>query len=292
MIVRANSGPPRERSELAVRIPTRPERSERPTSGFAFGAGTLPVLQYYALAARAYWRTAIVSGVLNPLLYVFALGVGLGTVVNEHGTDKLGVPYLVFVAPAFLTAAALQSGANEASYPVQGGFKWVRTYHGMAATPLSPRQIADGTLLWIGIRLLTDATVYLAIMSCFGASRRWGVLLVVPIATLCGLAFAAPVAAMSASLEGESNVFNVLRRFIVTPMFLFAGTFYPISQLPEWGQWIARVSPLWHGTELARGAAIGGLSTAGTVGHVAYLLAWLIVGIALTRWRFRVRLQK
>ena len=84
----------------------------------------------------------------------------------------------------------------------------------------------------------------------------------------------------------------MLFRFVVTPMFLFSGTFYPISQLPEWGQWLAHVSPLWHGTELARDAGIGGLSAASVVGHVAYLVLWLAVGLALARWRFRVRLTK
>jgi lipooligosaccharide transport system permease protein len=84
----------------------------------------------------------------------------------------------------------------------------------------------------------------------------------------------------------------MLFRFVVTPMFLFSGTFYPIDQLPRWGQWLAYVSPLWHGTELARDAAIGGLSLLPVLGHLAYLLLWLVVGVSLARWRFRVRLTK
>jgi lipooligosaccharide transport system permease protein len=75
-------------------------------------------------------------------------------------------------------------------------------------------------------------------------------------------------------------------------MFLFSGTFYPINQLPDWGQVLAYVSPLWHGTQLARDAALGSGSDLADLAHVGYLLLWLVVGIALARWRFRLRLTE
>jgi lipooligosaccharide transport system permease protein len=234
----------------------------------------------------------LIVGVVTPLMYVLALGVGLGTIVNHNSQHQLGVPYLVFVAPAFLTAAALQIAAADAAFPLMGGFKWLRTFHGMASTPLSPEQIADGQLLWIALRLVANSAVYLAIMASFGGAQRWWVVLTVPVAALTGMAFACWVAALAASIEQEGNAFNMLFRFVVTPMFLFSGTFYPISQLPKWGQYLAYVSPLWHGTELARGSAIGGLSAAAALGHVAYLLAWLVPGVLVARWRFRVRLTR
>jgi lipooligosaccharide transport system permease protein len=249
------------------------------------------VIEYNLLAARRFWRNLLIVGVVTPLLYVLALGVGLGTVVNQNGGSQLGVPYLIFVAPAFLAAAALQVAAAEASYPVMAGFKWLRTYHGMAATPLTPAELADGTLLWIALRLFANSVVYLAVMAAFGGTQRWQVVFAVLAATLCGIAFAAPVTALAAAVTAEGQAFNILFRFVVTPMFLFSGTFYPISQLPAWGQWLAHVSPLWHGTELSRDAAIGGLSAAAVLGHVAYLLIWLIAGIGLARWRFRVRIE-
>ena len=250
------------------------------------------IVEYQLVVARSWWRSLFIVGVLTPLLYVLALGVGLGTLVNANHSNHLGVPYLVFVAPAFLTASALQIAAQDAAFPLMGGFKWVRTFHGMAATPLTPEQIADGNLLWIALRALANSAVYLAIMAAFGGTHRWAVVLAVPIAALTSLAFAVWVAALTATLEGEGSAFNMLFRFVVTPMFLFSGTFYPISQLPLWGRYLAYVSPLWHGTELARGAAIGGLSAASAVGHLAYLLLWLIPGLLVARWRFRVRLTK
>ena len=296
MSARAKSAPPRERSELAeapqarLAVRDRPERSER--SRPHRDPGAFKLIEYNLLAARRYWRSVVIVGVVSPVLFVLALGVGLGKVVNTHGTDQLGVPYLDFVAPAFLSAAALQVAANEATYPVMAGFKWLRYFHGMAATPLTPRQICDGTLLWIGLRVFVNSAVYLAIIAAFGGFPRAQTTLAVLAATLTGVAFAAPVLALSASVEAEGQAFNILARFVVTPMFLFSGTFYPISQLPDWGRWLAWITPLWHGTELARAAALGHLSAIAIVGHVAYLLAWLVVGLLLARWRFRWRIEK
>ena len=251
----------------------------------------LRVIEYQLYVGRRIWRSVAVVGIFTPLAYVLSLGIGLGTVVDRHGND-LGVPYLVYVAPAFLTASALQIAAAEASFPIMAGFKWIRTFHGMAATPLTPTQICDGQLLWVAIRIFVNSAIYLAIMAAFGGTQRWWVLLSVPVATLTALAFAAPVAALAAALENEGNAFNMVFRFVVTPMFLFSGTFYPVSTLPRWGQWLAYVSPLWHGTVLARGAAIGHVGAPAVVGHLAYLALWLGVGLALARWRFAVRIAK
>jgi lipooligosaccharide transport system permease protein len=253
--------------------------------------GRWSVVEHQFSFARAYWRSVLITGVLTPLLYVVALGIGLGTLVNRHGHID-GVPYLVYVAPAFLVAAALQTAAGESSWPIMAGFKWIRTFHGMAATPLTPTQIADGMALWLSARLFVNATLYLGIMSTFGAAQQWQIVFVVPAATFAGVAFAAPVMALAATVPSESQAFNMLFRFVVTPMFLFSGTFYPISKLPEWGQWLAHVSPMWHGIELARDAAIGRLPLSTVLEHIGYLLVWLVVGVVLTRWRFRVKLEK
>jgi lipooligosaccharide transport system permease protein len=250
------------------------------------------IVEYNLVVARSFWRSILIVGLANPLMYVLALGVGLGSVVDDNGTNQLGVKYLVFVAPAFLAATALQIAAQEASFPVMAGFKWIRTYHGMAATPLTPEQVCEGQLITVAIRVFANSTLYLAIMATFGGTVRWAVVLAVPVATLTAIAFASWVAALAATVESEGNAFNLLFRFVVTPMFLFSGTFYPVDQLPRWGEYLAYVSPLWHGTELARGAAIGGLSGWSALGHVAYLLLWLVPGVLVARWRFRVRLTK
>lgn len=247
------------------------------------------IVEHEWLDAKRYWLSIVVAGLLTPVLYLLALGIGLGTVVNSHH-NSLGVPYVQYVAPAFLTAAALQTAAASATFPVMAGFHWIRYYHGMGATPLTPRQICDGKILWIALRVLFSSVIYLAIVACIGGLHRWQGVLAIAAATLCGLAFATPVLALSASVSPEGQAFNLLFRFVVMPMFLFSGTFYPISQLPGWGQVLAYVSPLWHGTELARGAALGNLSDLAALGHVCYLLAWFVAGVALARWRFRTKL--
>lgn len=249
------------------------------------------VVEYQLYVGRRIWRSMLIVGVFMPLGYVASLGVGLGSLVDNHG-NQLGVPYVAFVAPALLTAAALQIAASDSAYPIMAGFKWIRTFHGMAATPLTPAQICDGQLLWVAMRIFANSALYLAIMAAFGGTQRWWVVLTVPVATLTAMSFAAPISALAASTENEGNRFNMVFRFIVTPMFLFSGTFYPISELPRWGQWLAYISPLWHGTELARGAAIGHLGGGAVLGHLAYLVILFGVGLALARWRFRVRLTK
>jgi lipooligosaccharide transport system permease protein len=261
-------------------------------AGREFRASRWSVVEYQLYVGRRIWRSVLIVSIFNPLAYVLALGVGLGAVVDSANHHPLGVPYIVFVAPAFLTAAALQIAAADSSYPIMAGFKWIRTFHGMAASPLTPSQICDGQLIWVALRITLNSAVYLAIMAAFGGTQRWAVLLAIPAATLTAMAFAAPIAALAATMENEGNGFNMVFRFVVTPMFLFSGTFYPIRELPHWGQWLAWITPLWHGTELARGAAIGGISAGAVVVHLAYLAAWLVVGLALARWRFRVRVAK
>ncbi|HEV2886578.1 MAG TPA: ABC transporter permease, partial [Jatrophihabitans sp.] len=146
-----------------------------------------------------------------------------------------------------------------------------------------------------------SATLYLAVVACFGGIRSIGALLCIPIATLGAMALAAPIAAYSASVETERGGFAAIFRFLVMPMFLFSGTFYPISTLPDWARVLAWLSPLWHATELARWASLGSLrlssgvgqaSAAALLGHLAFLSALTVAGVLLTGWRFRVRLSR
>ena len=254
------------------------------------GASVWHVVEYQYRTTKRFWVGLLTGSVVTPVMYVLALGVGLGTVVDAHSGTVQGVPYLQFVGPAFLAAATTQIAGGMASYPILGGFKWLRTFHAMAATPLTPAQICNGQLLWMAIRLSFDATVYLGVIAAVGGVRHPGALLAIPIAVLLGLAFAAPLTAWSAFIENEGSSFNVVRRFILVPMFLFSGTFYPISRLPEWARWLAYATPLWHGTELCRGVAIGGLSAASVAIHLGYLVILFIAGTALAQWRFRLRL--
>ncbi|MGH3829796.1 MAG: ABC transporter permease [Pseudonocardiaceae bacterium] len=244
---------------------------------------------------RRNWRATVVSSVVQPLLLLVAFGVGLGRLIGTSASAAQatgGVPYLVYLAPALLAAGAIQTAAFESSYPIFASFTWWRTYEGVTATPITPGQLAAGELTWIALRLTLSGAAYLLVIALFGALRGPGVLLALVFAVLCGMAFSAPLVAFSASREREGGAFAAVFRFVVLPMTLFSGTFFPISRLPREVQPFAWISPLWHGTELARGAALGTLRWWPAAGHLAYLMVLLVVGVQLSRWRFRVRLTR
>lgn len=259
----------------------------------------LMVLEHYWRWYRRGWRATVVSSVVQPLLFLLAFGFGFGTLVDHSGrsgTDLGGVPYLVYLAPGLLAMSAVQTAAFESTYPVVSGFKWQQTYWAMAATPLTPGHIAAGELAWTGTRMLSSGLVYVLVIGLLGGISGlgiWGVNIVVALlcATLCGLAFGAAVMAFSAGVENEGAAFSVFFRLVLMPMTLFSGTFFPLDRLPEWVHPLAWAMPLWHGTELSRGVALGTLSLPAALGHLGYLVVLLLLGAGLARRRFRRRLN-
>jgi lipooligosaccharide transport system permease protein len=259
------------------------------------GRAVVLVLEGHVTWYRRNWRASIVSSVVQPLLALVAFGIFFGRLAaSGSGLDQVtgGVPYVVYLTPALLCAAALQTGATESSFPVFAGFEWLKTYEGITATPVTPAQLALGQLSWVGVRMLGGGLVYLAVAAAFGGVRSAGIVVALLVATLTGLSFAAPVSAIAATLRREGQTFNVIFRFVVVPMGLFAGTYFPIERLPEWAQLVARVTPLWHGTMLARGATLGTWELLPSLGHLAYLLAWAVAGVAIACWRFEKRLAR
>jgi lipooligosaccharide transport system permease protein len=249
-------------------------------------------LEYWAYQYKRTWRGSLVSSFLNPVLFLAAIGVGLGSLVDKsgHSADRLGgVSYLAFLAPGLLAAACMQTAANEASYPVMGAIKWIRTYHGMLATPLDVDDVLLGHQLWMAVRILSTATIFLVVMAAFGAASSWLALLTVPAGLLTGLAFAAPIAALAASQDNDLS-FATLFRFVIIPMFLFSGTFFPVSQLPLGMRLVAYLTPLWHGVDLSRSLALGRARLGMTVLHVVYLGAWVVAGLVVATRTYRRRL--
>ena len=183
---------------------------------------------------RRIWRSSIWSSVLGPLFYLGAMGLGLGTLVNRHGTASLGgVSYLAFVAPAILASGAMNTAMGEASYPVFGSIKWNKIYIAAQASPLRPGDIFRGHLMFMTMRIAMNAALVTVYMWAFGATQSAWVVLAWPAATLTGLAFAAPIAAWAVTLKTETS-FAYLFRFGMMPLMLFSGTFFPLSQLPGW----------------------------------------------------------
>src|SRR5829696_1163040 len=246
------------------------------------------VVESRALQYARTFRASIFSSFLSPVMFLLAMGVGLGTYVDqsETATQALGgLSYLQFLAPGLLAATTMQAAAFESTFPIMGGLTWQKTFHAMYATPISPRDIVVGNLVWIAIRLTSIAAIFTAVMAVFGAAASPLILLGIPAAVLTGMAFAAPIAAYSAT-QRTPEKFNAVFRFGITPLFLFSGTFFPISNLPAAIQPIAWLSPLWHGVELSRGLSLGtiGADPARAVVHVAVLS---IIAVAGTLWAYR-----
>ena len=239
---------------------------------------------------RRTWRGSIYSSVLNPTLYLGAMGLGLGTLVDKHGTAHLGgVSYLVFLAPGLLAAQAMQTGIGECTYPILGSVKWNRTYQAASASPLRPGDIMNGHQIFVAMRLLMNCTLFFAVMAAFGTVHSPGELLAIPAAVLTGLAFATPIEAWAIT-QNKDIYFSVVYRFVLIPLFLFSGTFFPVTQLPAWLRPLAYVTPLWHGVALCRGISLGTLTTGDAFLHVGYLAALALAGLAVGRYTYRRRL--
>jgi lipooligosaccharide transport system permease protein len=230
---------------------------------------------------------------VQPFLYLLGMGLGVGALVDAGPDSQAlleGLTYFQYLAPALLATTAMMIATNEAMWPVLGGFKWWRGFHAGAATTLSPNQIAGGVALWHATKSFIAVVGVAAALLLFDETRGWGLLVAIPFGTLTGSAFAAVVGAWTATRETDDS-FPVINRFVIMPLFLFGGAFYPVSQLPDWLEPIAKLTPLWHGVELCRDATYGRLAFASTVVHVLYLSAMAAVGWLLTAGSFRKRLS-
>jgi lipooligosaccharide transport system permease protein len=247
--------------------------------------------EHLFLVYRRTWRGSLFNSFLSPVLFLLAMGVGLGSYVDRGG--GLGVPYLAFLAPGLLAATVMQTAAFEATFPVMGGFVWVKRYHAMHATPLQPREIALGQLAWLATRITLVGAIFVLVMIPFGAVHSPLVVLAIPAATLTGMAFATPIAAYAAT-QKTMTTFNYVFRFGITPLFLFSGTFFPVEQLPALLQPVAWVTPLYHGVALCRSLALGtiGGDPLAALIHVGVLLAFGLGGLVAVIVAFERRLSK
>ena len=167
-------------------------------------------------AYRHYWRSSLISTVVEPALFLAAMGLTLGTLVDRgHGLPG-GVPYLAFLAPGLLAAAAMQTGTSESTYPVLGAIKWDKLYDAVLATPARVGDLLLGHLLFVAFRVTMSAGLFLAVLVLFGAAQSPLVLLALPAGLLTGLAFAAPVTALAVRMENDSG-FAALNRFLIVP---------------------------------------------------------------------------
>lgn len=236
------------------------------------------------IAYRRTWRGTVITSFVNPVLFLAAMGAGLGSLVDD-GAGELGISYLAFVATGLLAASAMQNGAGDGSFPVMAGVLWRKNFHGTITTPIGPSDIILGRLIWGLARLTFVLTVFGIIAVLFGAMDLGPALLAIPPSVLTGLAFTTCITAWTLTRE-DGRSLSTLFRFLLVPLFLFSGTFFPISQLPDYLEPIAYATPLFHGVELVRKIALPDAGPDIVTGlpiwlHVIYLIAMLAVGLYL-----------
>jgi lipooligosaccharide transport system permease protein len=252
-----------------------------------------------ALAGRPYefffaqykrvWRATLVSSVVTPVVYLLALGVGMGAFLGDITYRGHTYDYFAFVAPGLLAATAMQIASFEASWPVLSAIKWTRQYHAMLATPLRVRDVALAHQGFIASRMLMTATIYFVVIAAFGGVESPLGVLAIPVGVLVGLSYSTFIAAWGAHTENEAS-FVAIFRFVILPMFLFSGTFFPISRLPAPLEFVAYLTPLWHGVDLCRMLVLGDVVPWLALLHTAYLLAFIAIGLALALLSYRKRL--
>lgn len=248
------------------------------------------VWQRNFLVYKRLWHRSIAFGFLQPVLFLTAMGIGVGALMSTRDLAAFGgVPYIDWLGPGLLSAMAMQTATFESTYPIMNKIMWGRNYEAMLSTPLTTRNLIIGELFWVAFRIGTLATVFLVVLTLFGIVRSPLAILAMPVAVLIGTAFSSCLVAFTATQRNDVG-FSAIFRFVINPLFLFSGTFFPLSNLPDSVQWVAWLTPLFHGVQLIRGLVLDNLDWAAAPIHVGYLLAMLAIGILLADRNLRRRM--
>lgn len=252
------------------------------------------VAEHRIRAMRAYLGSMILIGLGSPVLYLMGLGVGLGILVdaNQGSQGVGGVPYLTFLAPALVLSTAMMVASQESTYGVFGGFKWYPMFFSMHGTPISPAQIVVGFQVSVLARVLPGAIFFVVAILAFGIAGA-SALLLLPISLMLATAVGFAVMSWVATQTDDRGQLSLIERFVVVPLTLFSGTYFPLETLPWCLQWIGWISPLWHAVELGRAALYGApLSPLMALVHIGFLVLLAAVTCWLSIRTFRRRLDR
>jgi lipooligosaccharide transport system permease protein len=225
----------------------------------------------------SFWRSSSFSSTVDPTIYLLAFGFGFGSLVSTVA----GYDYIDFVGTGIVATTVLFSGAFPAMYSVFVKHEFQHTYDAILAAPVDTEELVTGEALWISTRVGVYGCVPMLVAMVFGLDPSWGMLLVPLLAALAGLGWACFgifIAAKAKAIES----FSYWQSGLLTPMFLVAGTFFPLGELPTWAQVLGNINPLFHCVELVRHAVFGFEGWA-DVGHLAFL-----IGFALLSWRLAI----
>lgn len=269
----------------------RPGAPSGQRSDLGSGAPALRTFSYWLLRFRQGWRRGLLFSLLAPCLYLVVMGLVMGSYIDERpgALDEIGTTsYLAFIAPAVVISSAMLVAVTDSSFPVLHAFQSARSYLAMIATPLTVRDIVAGHLLWVAARVAVVATVLVAVVVAMGAASSPAVVGIVPVAVLTGVGFAGWVSALTSTLHRDTGLLAI-QRLGTTPMLLFSGIFYPVALLPAALELVVKLTPLWHGAELARALAAGRLGPIDVV-HLLWLVVVAVSGALVATRLYRRRL--
>jgi len=264
----------------APTIPAMQAVGLRIVPGFGYGARQI-VAHNFLVYRRA--RVVFLTGFLEPIFYLFSIGIGVGGLVGDFRLDdgRL-ISYAAFVAPALLASSAMNGALFDSTYGIFFRFKYDKLYDSLTVTPLTPAQIATGELSWALLRGTCYSVAFVVVMAAMGLLESWWGLLAVPATMLIAFGFGGAGMALTTYMKSWQD-FEYIQLAII-PMFLFSATFFPLTAYPQALQWVVQATPLYQGVVLCRGLSTGDLG-ADAVVAVVYLLVMGSAGLWLASRR-------
>jgi lipooligosaccharide transport system permease protein len=259
-------------------------RAGKPGSGIYSGRARV-LIERGAYAAKSSNWLVIVSGFVEPVLYLLAFGFGIGQLIGNvtDGTGNL-VTYAAFIAPALLATSAMNGAIYDATWNVFFKMHFGKVYQVMLSSSMGPLDVALGEIAWALLRGVAYSIGFMAIVTPLGLVTSWWGILAIPAATLIAFGFASLGMAITSYMKNFQQMNWV--NFFLLPMFLFSGTFFPVSVYPEWVQAIVKALPLWQGVELVRAFTLGNIGPE-ILGHILYFVMMIAVGLWFTTVRLK-----
>ncbi|MBI1349753.1 MAG: ABC transporter [Actinomycetales bacterium] len=263
----------------AVAIADR--RTGRFGSSIYSGRPYATILRNFA-ALRTSNAFVFFTGFVEPVIFLLAFGYGVGSLVGTIDVAGQQVPYAAYLAPALLASSAMNGAIIDSTFNVFFKMHFMKLYHAMMSTSLGALDVALGEIGWAMLRGGTYAVGFMVVAAVFGLLTSWWSLLMIPAAVLVAFAFASVGMTLTSYMKSFQQLNWV--QFWILPMFLFSGTFFPITAYPEWLQAIITVTPLWQAIAMMRGLALG-MFDLGLLVHVLYFAVFVVVGLTLTTRR-------
>ena len=237
------------------------------------------------MAAKSSTWLVLLSGFFEPVLFLLAMGVGMGSIVGTvQGPGGEDISYAAYIAPALLAVSAMNGAIYDSTWNVFFKMNFAKLYQGMLYTSLGPLDVAMGEIFLALLRGLLYATGFTAVMGVMGLITTWWAILVIPASVLIAFGFASFGMGITSFMKTFQQMDWI--NFFLLPMFLFSATFYPLSVYPQVIQWFIQAMPLWHGVELLRQISVG-VFTPATAVHIGYYLVMIVLGVLLTTGRLR-----